>query len=680
MQWFANIIALSLSTVPVMAFSAYADPASDVQQGAAAAAASGTTMSSYAGSGPALSNNLVTPLINASKITTADGQTTFTTNSFQSSGSPLILVTLNPDPASGDLKNIIIQQDLTGAGTLNYAQAFPISGDGPGGPEIAGVCQNGYIQCNQGFTNCQYRTWTAGPNGAVSAAAVGNVGDLSGCYCFDNYCTGANNSLLEQSNIASDAGSGIISAFLTANTGVAISNATSGISPSGSVVLTYYGYRPSTLSNGSNTSTMTTAEIAAMPVMSTTDTQTPQTYYADSANLNNLSQNALTAQKAAPNSIYNIVMNAASSQTGTTVNCTNSIEPSLASITLTQSQSGTTNLAIDDHFTWSFVETSPYNFVLTGVDNKGNPFPPTSYTFQPSNTLGGFELQSVSFTGSWPNGSGGCGGYSFNPTWTPGDGTTAITGATPGGVCGSPGYQYPVMNWTFSAQYVTQQEQDVTSLGCAQYENNPTCTLQQDTWDGRPVVVNGMVMNNQQLGQMCKTLPGVGTLPAVTVCKPWFVQNRTFFCKNPTTYNFSTAEADDAAIENSTTMPTNSSMQYSDPTRGDITVTYGTPAAGALPNCSQVCETKIPSTQTSVVYTSTPQSSNQTAATQSASLFFFFYKDCANDGSGNFTCPTDTTKGEVVVTQCGCSADMGQALGGLNAAGSSAQDAICSAN
>ncbi|QEM66757.1 hypothetical protein FO488_00350 [Geobacter sp. FeAm09] len=680
MRWCANI---GLSLV----LAATAHGATDVQQGQDAAKTAGTAMRSYAGSGQALSNNLVTPLMHASQITTQDGKTTFTANGFQTSGTPLLLVTMAPYPATGDI-SIILQQDLTGSGTLGYAQTFPVPGDGPSGQKISGVCQNGYIQCSPNFTNCRYRTWTAGADGAVTAmtasggqpGTAGSVGGLKGCFCFNNYCTGANNSLLEQANIASDVGGGIITAFLSANTGMAITSATSGSNAAGAAVLTYYGYKPTNLAKGSNTATMTTSEVEAMPVMPAADTQTPQTYYTDSAGLNNAAQNALTAQKAAPNSLYNTVMNSASTQAGTTVTCTNSVQPSLSSVTLQQSQSGTTNFAVDHTLTWTFTETAQNTFVFSSWDNKGYHEPNITYTFQPSTMLGGYTLQSVSLVGSWSN-SGGCNGLSISPMWTPGVGIgTQIAGASINGICGASGYQYPVFGWTFTAQFVTQQELDVSNLGCAQYENNSSCTLQQDVWDGRPVVVNGLPMNNKQLGQSCKTLPGVGTLPAVTVCKPWFVQNRSYFCKNTTTYNFSKASANAAIIENSAAMPTTSSMRYTDPVQGGTIVTMGVPSASPLPDCSQVCETKIPITQTGVLYTDTPQSTTQTTSAKTATQYQFLYKDCLDSGSGKFTCPADVTKGEVIVTQCGCSADMSNALGALNAAGSAAQDAICSAN
>ncbi len=681
MRWFASI-ALSL----ILAATAQG-AATDVQQGQDAATVTGTAMRTYAGTGKALSDNLVTPLMKAGTITSADGKTQFAANGFQTSGQPLIQITLNPNPATGDLHSIILQQDLTGAGTLNYAQTFPMPGDGPG-QEIAAVCQNGYIQCTGNFSNCQYRAWTFVSTGAVSAKTAsggppgspGSVGGLAGCYCFNNYCTGQNSTLIELGVIGSDVGGGILSAFLAANTGMAISSASSGSNSAGSSVLTYYGYKPSTISKGSDTTTMTQAQIDVMPVMSSADTQTPQTYYSDSASLNNAAQNALTAQKAAPRSLYNIVTNAALSQSATSVTCTNSVQPSLSSITLMQSQSGSTQVSIDHSFTWSFVQVADNLFSFTGVDNKGLHMPNINYTFQPSDQLGGYALQTVSFVGSWPA-ANGCNGLSVSPTWTPSVGIgTQIAGASINGICPAGNYQTPVLNWTFTAQYVTQKESDVTSLGCTQYENNPDCTLQQDEWDDRPVVVNGLVMRNRQLGQTCKTLPGVGSLPAVTVCKEWFVQKRTFNCKNTSPgYDFTTAKAHAASIESSTSMPDRSSFRYTDPTQAGATRTYGIPTAADVTACNEVCETKVPVTQTGVLYTDTNQSAAQTTGAVSATQYLFYYKDCTSNTSGTWNCPADSATGEVVVTPCGCSADMGSVVGALNAAGSAAQDAICSA-
>jgi len=688
MRWFAST-GLSIHLALCLSTAALADSTTpDAQQGSAAASTAGTLMRTYTGSGKALSNNLVTPLVKAGQITTADGQTTFATNGLQTSGKPLIQITLNPDPATGDLKNIILQQDLTGSGTMDYAQTFPMADDGTG-QEIAGVCQNGYIQCSANFSNCKYRVWTFASSGAVSAKTAsgaatgtpGSVGSLSGCYCFNNYCTGQNSTLIELGVIGSDVGGGILSAFLEANTGMAISSASSGSNAAGSSVLIYYGYKPTTVSKGGNTTTMTEAQIEAMPVMSAADTQTPQTYYSDSANLNNAAQNALTAQKAAPRSLYNIVTNATLSQSATTVTCINSVLPALSSIAQTQSQTGSTQVSIDHSFSWSFVQTATNTFVFSGVDNKGLAMPDITYTFQPSDTLGGYTLQTVSFVGGWPAGAG-CNGLSVSPTWTPSVGIgTQIAGASINGICPTNNYQYPVLNWTFTAQYLTQKESDVTSLGCAQYENNTDCTLQQDEWDGRPVIVNGLVMRNKQLGQTCKTIPGVGSLPAVTVCKPWFVQKRAYNCKNSApNYDFTTAKSNAAVIENSTATPGSSLFRYVDPTQAGATMSYGMPTASPAAACNQVCETKVPLAQTGVLYTDTSQASAQTSATISASQYLFYYKDCLPGTSDtNWTCPVDTTQSEAVVTPCGCSSDMGKVVGALNAAGSAAQDAICSA-
>lgn len=683
MKWSASIALISSMLAAVATVHG---AATDLQQGKDAASQVGTAMHSYTGTGQALSSNLVTPLVQASQITTADGKTKFVTNGFQSSGKPLIQITINPDPATGDVKNIILQQDLGGAGVFNYLQTFPISGDAPG-QEISAVCQNGYVQCNPSFTNCRYRSWVSTSNGQVTAqtsggqaGTAGSVGNLASCFCFNNFCTGQNNTLIELGNIASDIGGGILSAFLQANTGIAISSATSGANAAGAIVLTYYGYKPVTVSNGNNTASMTPSEIADMPVLPPADTQTPQAFYQDSAALNNSAQNVLAAQKAAPNSLYNIATNAALSQTGTTVTCTNSVQPALASDTQTVSQSGSTVLSVDDSISWAFTETALNTFVFSSVENKGHGEPDITYTFQPSTTLGGYALQSVSFAGNIAGNGSTIWGYSVNPMWTPGVGIGVPITGNSGKFCPGNGYQAPVMNWTFTAQYVTQKETDVTNSGCSQFESDSKCTLQQDVWDGRPVVVNGMKMNNQQLGQACKTLPGVGTLLPVTVCKPWFVQNRSYYCKNTASaYDFSTVKANAATIENSISTPSSSSMRYTDPTQGGAIMTYGTPTAAPLGACSQVCETKIPVGRTGVLYTDTPQSANQVAATQTAAQFIFYYKDCTTDVSGNPNCPLDSSKGEVVVTQCGCSADMGRAIGALNAAGSAAQDAICSA-
>jgi hypothetical protein len=635
-----------------------------------------STIKQFVGSGAAVLNNLITPLMEGKSLSTVSGASSFNVNSFQTSGSALLQVKVNLNPSTGDLLNIIVQQDLSNSGSFNYANTFPTTSTGQ---MISTVCSNGYVQCDPGTnSNCRYRTWSVDGNGAIGVTVtgadgndqVGNISSLYDCYCFNHYCSNNNNSLADLDSIAASVGGAVLSSYIASNPGMAVSSATS----TGLGTISYYGFKVQT-PKGSDTSSMTAAQIADMPIISATDASTLQSYYALQA-APTAATDAQQLQTSTSNSLYSIA--AGSQSKHSTVTCDNIRNIAVPVVEKTITQTGTTNLSIDDHFVWSFTETAENVFVFTGQDNKGVSFPNTSYTFQPPDTLGGYSLQSVSFAGSWPAGSGDCNnGYSFNPTWTPSVGIgTAIKGSSPVGTCGNYSYQYPIMSWTLTATYKTQSLSESIVNGCQQYEKSDSpCKLQQETDDGKLVVSDYNSTGFKIVSQPCQTI--TGDLSAVKVCRSWFKQHKTYTCPSTATkYDFNSLQQRVKGVQDSTTMPTSSTMSYTDQAGQH---TYNVPPQGTLPSCSQICQTKIPVPQSPITYNQAPASANLTALGVAAASYEFFYKDCNDDGSGSSTCPIDVSKGETVVTSCACAGDFGNAVSALSAVNSSAQDSICAA-
>lgn len=168
-------------------------------------------------------NRMTSPLVNGGSLTTLDGSQTFTVSGMKSSGKATLKVTIIPSPGTGDLSSVIIGQDLDGDGTLETLSTFP----GMSGKMVSGVCTNGYIACTPGtYSGCVFNKWAADNTGKVGATAVPTVNDLSNCYCFNNYCSSFNNTMvLNLNSIVSDMGGGVVAAFLAQRSDYAISSA-----------------------------------------------------------------------------------------------------------------------------------------------------------------------------------------------------------------------------------------------------------------------------------------------------------------------------------------------------------------------------------------------------------------------------------------------------------------------
>lgn len=645
------------------------------------------TLKPYVGSGPAIQNNLITPLTKGGSLNTASGSQTFTTNSFQSSGTPLLKIAVYQNPATGDLRNIIVQQS-------SDAATFPSDNSSQ---MISTVCSNGYVQCDPGTqNNCRYRAWASGGMQVAVAGAtglsdqVGNVASLADCYCFNYGCSQNGNSLIDIGSITANVGGAILAAYLAANPDMAISSAQDSMTANGGVMISYYGLKTKN-PNGANTATMKPADAAAMPIMSSGSA--PLTSYYNAQATPGDATGALLLQQQTPNSIFSVVANATKGLTGKTFTCTNLKNPVLTKTAYTQTTSGSGSMCTDhfvnmvvaqaaqDTFAIGWFDTSPQGWL--GANCGVVPFnstlgtqgylagtisivpPPTGYGYKVTQVQG---YMSLSGWGCWP-GSGTA--VMANPTM-PASPVIVHTSL----VCPASGAQIPAYTYTLSATYDTQNLAVQDVRGCAAYESDPKykkCKVKEETWDGRPYIVNYMP-TAFQMAQVCQNVDG--PVRTVRVCQPWFRQDKTYYCPLDQTYDFTSLQSRVKGVEDSATMPNASTMSYTDPADGNQR-TYGVPTKGVLPPCSQVCQTKIPAPQSVITGDQSPASANLTHAGTAAGSFVTFYKECLDDGTGEFTCPIDTTKGEIVVTTCGCSSDFGSSVSALSAVDSAAQDAVC---
>jgi hypothetical protein len=670
-------------------------------------------MSGVTGNPNMMNMNLIMPLLNSNKqMTSFDGKTKFSTSMFNSSGSPLLVVQALLSTATGDLTSITVSQDPAGTGNITSATVFPIPGDGKG-QVITSFCQEGYVQCDPGTgQNCQFRQWTVDQNGVMGATAAssvppapavtlnstpsgaGSISALSGCYCFDYICSKNNNALINIDDIAAYAGGSIVAAYLTGARGTAIT----GTSNTGSGQITYYGTKTASNAPGSN---LNSNQAEAMPVMSNPNVTNLQQYYSDTSVLSSMASSALGAQQTTPNSMYSIVSNMSSSSAGTTPSCQNSDNIAAVTVQRSDSQSGTAVLCVDEELAMVLTQTNPTSWAFGEQDfgpgancsgvmgNNCGAIPFNSalntygrlldtYTF--SRPAATYNYQITSVTVNTSQSGAGC---------SPANSTTMLTWNSTQNVgtpdvacttldCGYGGAQQPTVSWTWDVNYLSQEIQESLVNGCQTYDNNPNCTLMSVSNDGCPLMLNGMTSGT--CSQTNITLQGEDGLPNLTVQRPYHVQTRTYNCTNTNNYandiNTNIVGGSNTVINSAKALPgSQMQMQYSDASGKSYTGSI--PGQLSTATCPQVCETKIPTPQSALVGTGASKSAQLTTPATDEEAYQYFYHDCTQDSSGNYTCPTDPTQQEQIVAPCGCSTDFGVAVSSLMSA-SLAKNAICS--
>ena len=681
-----------------------ADTPGDSEQGAQSAGAMLTDkIAPYVGSRDAVQRNLIAPMVSGGLLTSMDGSTSFRPGALTTSDDPLLRVSVFPNPATGDVLKILVEQDLSGSGSFTTASVYPVPAEASG-QMIASVCANGYIQCDTGtYSNCRYREWDSDSSGLIlsipaggSVATIGPVGSiaaLSACYCFNRACSRNNSAVLNIDNITANVGGGVLSAFLAANTGMMVTGAQS----TGTGQITYHGVAASSVPDG--TKAMTPEQVAIMPVMSNSNMNEVQSYYNNSGALAGMGETARQQQIGSPNSMFNLVKGVAERQAGSTVNCTNLTTPTLNLKTLSTNLAGdgAGSVCADDRVWAVLTQTDTQKFSVGvvgtgpgGLTSIGHNCP--NYFFyneelkyiskfvdrfelvQPSNVYG-YEIRSITVNMSL---SGeGCNNGTVSVRWTPAVGLNNPIVVQSSMVCPNNGAQSPTFTWSWIVEYQAQELSNVVNLGCSQLESDTNCTVKQETWDGRPVIVNGL-STGFQLGRVCKDL--VGPLRNTRICTPpermWFKQDKTFYCRRPNPpYDFGPAMLRAKEVQSSATMTSNTAGTYSD---GGIVNSIQLPRRGPDGACPQVCKTRTPANEFVMTYTGNPSSSLLTESGVTDQSWSFFFKECDANASGTWTCPVDAAKGEEVVTQCGCSSDIGAVIAGLTAANEAAQDSICS--
>lgn len=649
----------------------------------------------HVGSKDKVNRNLSAPLVRGTQITSPSGHTKFDAKSLQASGQPLMRVSAFLNMPTGDLTGITVEQDLDFNGSLETATVFPQNASGR---LIAAVCSNGYVQCSPGtYANCQYRKWQAEANGRLgvavagaieSGATQGVVNALSGCFCFNNHCSKQNNSaIINLSGIVSDVAGGIAGAVLDARKDLAITS----IQSSNLGTVTYYGIKTDSTTGG-KTSLMSAEQAAAMPTLPSTDIVQIQNLYKDSPHtIAAAGESVKQSQTGDPKSLFSKVSGALEQQASQTISCTNQRGSSLQLKTYTQTieeglGGGGKKLCTDHYLRTILSRDAQGRFAIGWRDVGANgiygmncgtvPFNETLgtqgylagiVTVTPPPESAGYKITTASaYMNVWGD---GCSSGDGSLVWHEGL-AVPLVGST-GAICYGDGAQRPYYSFRLVVEYQSQDLVEEETMGCQQYENNPDCRLQQDLWDGRPVHLNFMP-TGFQMYQICKDM--AGPVRSTRQCRDWWKQERVYICKNDAAYDFSGIQQRAKEIQNSARMPTDTTLACSD--KGSA-LNFQVPPKDGDTACQQVCKTKAP-LRASVVTTVGPRSEKQMDSATEKDNWKIFYKECESTPSGTFACPVDTSIGEVVVTNCMCGTEFGEAFGALSAINRAAKDTVCS--
>jgi hypothetical protein len=211
--------------------------------------------------------------------------------------------------------------------------------------------------------------------------------------------------------------------------------------------------------------------------------------------------------------------------------------------------------------------------------------------------------------------------------------------------------------------------QDDISNGCLALENDPTCSLREETVDGvatyRQFNPTGLVPEpscNTYTGQAC----------SLTECRDWWKKERTYFCEESREFDFSDVERRADAVTGSVT-DAGASMYYQDLARDESGQWVSSShSAGLGPRdsygtCLEACKTRDSVTDTGA--SSAGHTGQYQTTTQS---WAFFYKRCEDS-----VCPLGTAE-EEIVKDCQCIDEFAEATAIMETLNAASKDLICS--
>jgi hypothetical protein len=204
---------------------------------------------------------------------------------------------------------------------------------------------------------------------------------------------------------------------------------------------------------------------------------------------------------------------------------------------------------------------------------------------------------------------------------------------------------------------------------CLALAADSTCDLEEEKVDGVTTFDN---FASTGLVPIAQSLTLTGSTCSPVVVRPWFRKNRTYNCKNQTTYNFDDAMKRKAYVTANATASTYAD-QRKDHAAGNTVTTTGPMNTTAMSNlisvnpCTHVCKTQISRPGNDAAVNGVVQDSRVSTPSNS-----FAYHQC----NANDECPLEA--GESIVQGCSCINDWAEAASIMQIMRMAGSDVICS--
>lgn len=221
MRWSRNIVMASVLLLGSgISFAGPGDPD-------AAARSSADMVLGQFGSASGIQNNAVQPMMSNNKLLcTLDGSKCDSARVSSSPSNKFLEISVQLS-GTGDLGQVIVNEDLTMNGSLSSSFSVPFP--------VSGICVNGVIGCDAGtWNNCIYYQWNADIYGRLSLVPSA-INELSSCYCINKSC-GSNLDGTDLPVTLRSLGGGVIAAIQSKIPNVVVSD----VSIKGAGIM-YYG-------------------------------------------------------------------------------------------------------------------------------------------------------------------------------------------------------------------------------------------------------------------------------------------------------------------------------------------------------------------------------------------------------------------------------------------------------
>lgn len=611
-----------------------------------------------------LMQSVVIPMTSHTPMTTVDGTRTFyTTNMSCPSTERFLTISVLP-AGSGDIDRVIVSEDLDTDGTAEYSYLSPYM--------VSGICANGFMSCDAGtWNNCVNLKWTSDGSGKITMAFASNQ-ELGSCYCINNNC-GTDIAIRQLPYILYSLGSGVIGALQQA-TGAKYAVSDGVVS---GMTIHYTGQSTTTCAERRNTSVI---GINPQTIASLTS------LYSNPGAISSRVEQETTIARSNPNSPYNSVMNSFSMQNkeGSVNDCsiirtvTMDVKTEDAyyiwqpwlSLNLTcywgrDSVNGcTTTINHDTNEDGIYDATYTRSHRDMGTDaSKANHARVADYDvsqLQQTYNLPSNFVKKLLWTETYSFFDGGGKGSDGNVTtytikWQ------KIT--TP--VCPTD----TIFNSTDLKCY-TENLMEMMSDNCASMMSDSNCKLREESIDGVKTYTNGTPTYLKPTPS-CKTVSGVMT--SQDACRDWWVKNRTYWCTGNKSYDFSYALERAGKVQTSVERSGNTAtftdiQRDSQGAKTYVNNIIHLNDSQSGEGCVIACKTQRPTD-----FTPATDTVNAVMVQRPAQSYDYYYKECADN-----VCPVDDTTGEIVVTDCSCLSDMGEAVAIMEVMNAAGKDMICS--